>query len=303
MSSEISSLPESKLKEFHIKLLRSIQNDSTKLNLSRLSEIIDRAPSTTSEHLNKLVKNEYLVKHNDGYNNWYELRERGRNFLQTMNACSEMLDRSHGLMLTFQIKRRPSNGFCEEDFIVNDGMKNWSTRLRKNISSNLVIYVNDKSSISIGIREVWARKSEHAVIIAYFIAEDVIRELMQEYPKLVVGRDGKGCMYPCRISKQSHAIQKDLFAKKSAEFNLHISNSDTEGVFEVDQSHGVPEIEFVDPDNAAELFKKYESFLSSLLDDAISVEALEHVSSLYDRIQEKSKNQDTKKGSSNTERK
>ncbi|MFO7794451.1 MAG: hypothetical protein R6V35_05770, partial [Candidatus Nanohaloarchaea archaeon] len=159
------------------------------------------------------------------------------------------------------------------------------------------------SSISIGIREVWARKSQNAVLIAYFIAEDAIRELMQEYPKLVVGRQGEGCIYPCRISKQSHAIQKDLFAKKSAEFNLHISNSDTEGLFEVDQSHGVPEIEFVDPDNAAELFKKYESFLSSLSDDAISVEALEHVSTLYDRIQEESKNQDAKKGSSNTEMK
>jgi DNA-binding MarR family transcriptional regulator len=300
---ELRELPENKLREHHISLLEAISNHEIYLNNKQLAEIVDRAESTVSRHLANLSEANYISKKSDGVNNFYELKQRGENVLRSGGNEFELIDRGHGLMYTFPIKRAPKEGFDRQKFRVNENMSNWNWQLTRDYGSNAVAYINGEKSVSVMIKSVNGRSSEDVVLIGYFIAEDIIRELVQENPGLAIGEEFEGRLYPCEISKQSHAITNESFAKKAAEFNLHLTASDTDSLFEVDQSNNKPEIEFVHKNRAVEDYQRYETFITAFLEDRISVEPLEKLTEAYrnsspgDRIiiEVESKNQDSKK--------
>lgn len=281
---EFVRLSEEKLRRHHITLLEAISNQAARYNNKQLARILGNSESTVSEHLDNLTQSGYIEKKTDGINNYYELRRRGENVLRSVGDDFELDDRGHDVLYTFPIHRTTKEGFDETEFLVNKDMSGWGKQLTRQEESEVVVQINAGSSVTILVREVWANSPEAAAMFSYVVAERAVLHLIEDNSGLVVGTDGSGSVSPCRVSRQSHAITNETFAEVCAEFNISFSGAETEGRFEVDQSHGTPEIEFVHPDYAQQDFKRYKQLILGVLKGNISLTALRWLSENLEKL-------------------
>src|SRR3990167_5488275 len=138
-------LQERNLKEVHYKILQAIQEEGVEANNIRIAERIGKATSTVSSHLSNLSFSGYIQKRSDGMNNFYEILQRGYHALRGKGSDSELKDRAHDIVLTFQIKRPPKTPLDSSKFIVNKSMRNWGKQLSRHENSNIVIHINGQS--------------------------------------------------------------------------------------------------------------------------------------------------------------
>ncbi len=267
-------LPEHKLRSHHKKLIELISDESNLYNLTQMSKILGKAISTISEHLKNLEYSGYIIIDSDGLSNFCKLTEKGKSILRSIRNNTEIIDRGHDILFTFPIQRT-SKKWSMGKFVTNKSMKNWSEQLTSGQGSNKTIQINGKSSITVLVKEVFASASEMAILRAYEIAERQILDLVSKNPGLVVGRECNGYVFVAKLSRQSHAIPNDCFAKYCFKIKRHIKGKETNGRFEVDASHGTPEIEFVDKKLAQGDYKKYVKFVEMIINGRIDPDKLE----------------------------